>query len=81
MTKTKLVVLALCTLAAPAFALSDALAAHDANGDGALSLEEAQAAWTDLTAEAFASADANADGNLDDAEIEAATAAGVLAAM
>ena len=57
-----LVVLGLST-AAFAQAATD-FASVDSDASGAVSLEEAQAAWPDLTAEAFAAADTDANGEL-----------------
>jgi hypothetical protein len=61
----------LAALAAALFA-TGALAASfsevDANGDGALTLAEAQAAMPELSTADFLAADANADGALSEAE-------------
>lgn len=46
-------------------------AGADANADGMVSMEEAQAAAPGVSADFFGQADANADGNLDETEFEA----------
>ncbi len=61
-------------LTVPAWAQS----ALDTNGDGLVTMEEVQAAYPEVTADVFASMDADADGALNDAEIAAATEAGLL---
>jgi hypothetical protein len=61
-------------LTAPAWAQS----AMDTDGDGVVSLEEAQAAYPDLTSETFVAMDSDADGVLNDVEIAAAMEAGLL---
>ncbi len=50
------------------------------NGDGLLSVTEVQAVFPDVTAEQFSAMDLNADGALDDAEVQAATEAGMMPA-
>ncbi|MEM8849923.1 MAG: hypothetical protein AAGE03_07790 [Pseudomonadota bacterium] len=65
---------ALLVLTAPAWAQS----AMDTDGDGNVTLEEAQAAHPEVTADMFASMDTDADGVLSDVEIAAATDAGLL---
>lgn len=76
--------LALTAAALTAFAASPLAAAGLADADtdasGTFSLEELQAAFPDLTAEAFTAMDANADGEIDQAEAQAAVEAGVLPA-
>lgn len=61
-------------LAQGAFASTD----MDADGDGVVTLEEAQAAHPDLTEAQFAAMDANGDGGLDADELSAARDAGQL---
>lgn len=63
----------LAALTLPAFAQS-----MDADGDGAVTLEEAQAAYPDITADSFAAMDSDADGALSQDEVTAATDAGLL---
>lgn len=50
----------------------------DADGDGQVTMGEAQAAHPDLTDSAFVEIDTNGDGVLDEAEIAAAVEAGQL---
>ena len=59
-------------LSGAAFAQAGAtdFATVDADLSGGISLEEAQVAWPDLTAEAFAGADTDANGELSPAEYE-----------
>ncbi|WP_425039345.1 EF-hand domain-containing protein [Primorskyibacter sp. S187A] len=69
-----------CVTAAPLLAMSDGMAALDANGDGMLSLEEMQVGYPEVTGDAFLTMDANADGMLDTDEVTAAETAGLLPA-
>ena len=55
-----------------------AQAAPDANGDGVLTLDEVQAVFPEIKAEAFVAMDLNADGVLDGDEVAAAQEAGVM---
>lgn len=65
MKKIVLSTLVVLGLSSAAFAQSATdFAAVDADASGAVSLEEAQAVWPDLTAEAFAAADTDANGEL-----------------
>ena len=80
MTKTVLIPAILLLAAAPAWALSEGMAALDGDGDGMLSLEELQAGYPDVSGDAFLTMDANADGMLDGDEVTAAEAAGLLPA-
>lgn len=76
-------ILALSTAAAMSATMAmaqDAPMAEDTDGDGFYSLEELQAAYPDLTAEAYETLDTNADGNVDAAEVAAGLEAGVLMA-
>ena len=50
----------------------------DANADGMVTLEEAQAQVPEITAEIFSSLDVNADGALDADEVAAAQDAGIM---
>lgn len=61
-------------LAAPAFAAT----ALDTNGDGFLTLDEVQAVYPEITADAFSAMDVNADGALDDSEVVAAQDSGLM---
>jgi len=81
MTKfNKLAAIAVSALCMPAYAMGSGAAEVDANGDGLLSITEVQAVYPDVTAEQFSAMDLNADGSLDDAEVQAATEAGVMPA-
>ncbi|MGJ8545219.1 MAG: hypothetical protein ACSHWZ_07220 [Sulfitobacter sp.] len=70
----------LTALCLPAYAMGQSAVEVDANGDGMLSVDEVQAVYPEITAEQFTAMDLNADGGLDDAEIQAATEAGVMPA-
>jgi len=61
-------------LAAASFAATSV----DANGDGMLTLDEVNAAFPDIKADAFSTMDVNADGVLDTSEVAAAQEAGLL---
>lgn len=61
-------------LAAAAWAATEV----DANGDGVLTLDEVNAAFPDIQADAFSTMDVNADGVLDSTEVAAAQEAGLL---
>ncbi len=52
----------------------------DTDGDGMVSLDEVQAVYPDVTAEAFAGVDGNGDGLLDEAELSMAYGMGILPA-
>ncbi len=81
MTKyNKLAAIAVSALCLPAYAMGAGAAEIDANGDGLLSVTEVQAVYPDVTAEMFSAMDLNADGALDDAEVQAATEAGMMPA-
>lgn len=70
------------TLALLTFGASAALAQDDldTDGDGMVSLDEVQAVFPDVTAEAFAGADGNGDGLLDEVELSMAYGMGILPA-
>lgn len=76
MTKFIAIVLGLGFLANSAIAASEV----DANGDGLMTIDEVQAVFPDVTADAFAEADANDDGALDDAEMVAGQEQGLIPA-
>ena len=61
-----------------AFADEETFNATDANGDGALSVEEIQAAFPTTSEEIFGEIDANGDGSVDLEEFEAALDSGTL---
>lgn len=67
-------------LASTGMALAQGVAEMDADGSGALSLEELQVAYPNATEDTFMTIDANADGAVDDAELTAAREAGTLMA-
>ena len=69
---------ALAALIASPLAAQALTAEQDVDGNGTYSMEELQAAFPELSAEAFAQIDANADGEADMAELEAAQKAGLL---
>jgi hypothetical protein len=75
MTKTMTVSALLgMAMAATAWAAGDV----DANGDGVLTMDEVQAAYPNINAEAFTAMDVNADGTLDADEVAAAQQAGLM---
>ena len=76
MTKFIAIVLGLGFLANSAIAASEV----DANGDGLMTIDEVQAVFPDVTADAFAEADVNDDGALDDAEMVAGQEQGLIPA-
>lgn len=67
-------VLTLTGAALPAYAMT-----ADANGDGAISMEEIKQVHPDVTEDVFAAIDADADGSVSEEEYQAAVEAGVLA--
>lgn len=77
MTKFIAIVLGMGFLANSALAASEEV---DANGDGMMTIDEVQAVFPDVTAEAFAEADANNDGALDDEEMVAGQEQGLIPA-
>lgn len=66
--------LAALTLATASFAMSDA----DANGDKMLDMDEAKAAYPEISEDQFTLADADGDGVLSEQELADAAQAGVL---
>lgn len=62
----------LAALAVPALAATEL----DTDGDGLVTLDEAQAAYPEITPESFTEMDSNADGALDEEEVAAAQDAG-----
>lgn len=62
--KTASLTMAAALLAGAAMAQGASFSATDADGDGAVTLTELQAAFPEASAEQFAVADANADGAL-----------------
>lgn len=73
--KATITAIALMAASAAGAALS-----ADANGDGVLTIDEVQAVYPDVTAEAFTTMDLNADGALDEAEVQSAQEAGLMPA-
>ncbi|WP_438990094.1 EF-hand domain-containing protein [Lentibacter sp.] len=78
MKKTTLTLAALATLLTPMLANADMLAELDTNADGAVTIDELQAVYPDMSAEAFSEMDINDDGLLDADEITAAEEAGMI---
>ncbi len=78
--KTIAMTIATATAIAATPLLAGSLADADADASGTFTLEELEAAFSDLTAETFSAIDANADGEVDLAEAQAAVEAGVLPA-
>jgi Ca2+-binding EF-hand superfamily protein len=78
MKKTTLTLAALATLLTPMLANADMLAELDTNADGAVTIDELQAVYPDMSAEAFSEMDINDDGSLDADEITAAEEAGMI---
>ncbi|MGC3936713.1 hypothetical protein ACOTTU_02790 [Roseobacter sp. EG26] len=71
---------AITLIAALSASVAVAELAADANGDGVLTIDEVQAVFPDVTAEAFSTMDLNADGALDEAEVQSAQEAGLMPA-
>lgn len=63
--------LAAALFATGALAASESFSAADADGDGAVTLDEAQAAMPDLATSDFLAADSDADGTLSEDEFAA----------
>lgn len=81
MTKqAKLAANALMLIALPTFALAVTAAEIDTNGDGLVTIDEAQAVFPDMAVETFTAMDLNADGALDTEEMAAAQEAGLMPA-
>ena len=78
MKKTTLALAALATLLTPMLASADMLAELDTNGDGAVTVDELQAVYPDMTAESFSEMDINDDCLLHADEITAAEEAGTI---
>lgn len=72
MTKTPLTLAVLGLVLTPALASADMLGQLDANGDGAVTIDELQAAFPNVTADGFSEMDINDDGLLDADELTAA---------
>jgi hypothetical protein len=70
----------IATLLGFGLAAGTAIAASeiDTNGDGMMTIDEVQAVFPDVSADAFAQADVNDDGALDDAEMVAGQEQGLL---
>ncbi|RKF16993.1 EF-hand domain-containing protein [Roseovarius spongiae] len=77
---TKFIALAIGLGALAQAAVAQSATEIDANGDGLMTLEEVQAVFPDVTADAFSQADANGDGALDDSEMAAGQEQGLIPA-
>ena len=80
MTKFIAILLGMGFMANAAIATSEQIVEIDANGDGMMTVDEIQAVYPEMTAEAFAEADLNSDGVLDDAEMVAGQERGLIPA-
>ncbi|MFU1476588.1 EF-hand domain-containing protein [Roseovarius sp. C7] len=80
MTKYIALVLGMGLMANSAFAMNEGIAEINTNGDGLITADELSAVFPDVTAEAFAEIDADGNGAVDDAEMQAATEAGLIPA-
>ncbi|MDF1715799.1 MULTISPECIES: EF-hand domain-containing protein [Paracoccaceae] len=69
---------ALAALIASPLAVQALTAEQDVDGNGSYSLEELQAAVSDMTEDTFAEIDENGDGEVDMTEVETAQSAGLL---
>lgn len=67
-------------IALPTLALALTTADIDTNGDGLVTIDEAQAVFPDLAVETFTAMDLNADGALDAEEMAAGQEAGLMPA-
>ncbi|QBF31638.1 hypothetical protein [Thalassococcus sp. S3] len=65
-------------LALPVASMGQTSTEVDANGDGVLTIDEVQAVYPEITADAFTAMDVNADGALDNDEVLAAQEAGMM---
>ena len=72
--------MAIAALAFPALAMGQSTTELDVNGDGALTIDEVQASFPEVTSDQFTLMDLNADGALDADEITAAQQAGLMPA-
>lgn len=70
----------LLLIALPTLALAVTAAEIDTNGDGLVTIDEAQAVFPDMAVETFTAMDLNADGALDAEEMAAAQEAGLMPA-
>lgn len=70
----------LLLIALPTLALAVTAAEIDTNGDGLVTIDEAQAVFPDMAVETFTAMDLNADGALDSEEVAAAQEAGLMPA-
>lgn len=80
MTKFIAILLGLGFLANSAIAMGENAAEIDTNGDGLMTIDEVQAVFPEVSAEAFAEVDVNDDGALDDAEMVAGQEQGLIPA-
>jgi len=72
MLKFVAILLGMGLVANSAIAMTEGTAQVDANGDGVMTIDEVQAVFPDVTADAFAEADADNDGALTDEEMDPA---------
>jgi hypothetical protein len=79
-TQARLAANFLFLIALPTFALAVTTAEIDTNGDGLVTIDEAQAVFPDLAVETFTAMDLNADGALDAEEMAAGQEAGLMPA-
>lgn len=61
-----------------AFAMVQAMADIDVNGDGVLTIDEMQAVFDDVSTDGFSAMDLNADAVLDAGRVQAAQEAGIM---
>ena len=65
-------------ITALAFAMVQAMADIDVNGDGVLTIDEMQVVFDDVSTDGFSAMDLNADGVLDAGRVQAAQEAGIM---
>jgi len=80
MMKFVAILLGMGVAANSAIAMSEDTAQIDTNGDGVMTIDEVQAVFPDVTAEAFAEADTDDDGSLTDEEMVSAQDQGLIPA-
>ncbi|HKK83928.1 MAG TPA: EF-hand domain-containing protein [Roseovarius sp.] len=78
MLKFVAILLGMGVMANSAIAMSEGTAQIDTNGDGVMTIDEVQAVFPEVTAEAFAEADADDDGALTDEEMVSAQELGLI---
>jgi Ca2+-binding EF-hand superfamily protein len=80
MLKFVAILLGMGAAANSAIAMSEGTAQIDTNGDGVMTIDEVQAVFPDVTAEAFAEIDADNDGALSDEEMVSGQEQGLIPA-